>query len=65
MPWVERIEKPCSCRLGKSGLPNPSEAATNGAWVGSIYQCDNQGCDKIYKLVNTQRDGWWWEDVTP
>lgn len=65
MPWVDFVEKTHDCRL-EGSLPDPKYAATElNAWIGSIYKCDLESCGRVYKLVNTQLDGWWWEDVTP
>lgn len=30
--------------------------------AGSIWECD---CGKQFKLVNEQRDGWFWQEILP
>ncbi len=49
MAWLNRVPKPCKCEL-------PEIDGT--FWIGSRWQCDT--CKKIYKLEESQQDGYLW-----
>lgn len=60
MPWIERILKPHHCPDMRA-FPDAQVAWEDGAYSGSIYECDKEDCGRRWKLENDHGDWLWVE----
>lgn len=52
MAWLKKIARQHDC-IGLGGVPSPLEAYGYGADFGSVYSCDLDDCNRLWKLSDT------------